>query len=61
MRQIAIFLLVMGIGSFVLPMMGLQFRLMSIFGGASSMVAIGCIIVGGVLLAISLKRGDDEE
>ena len=46
-----IFLIVMGVGSFILPMMGMQFRLMSLFKEAQP--AAGIIVAGlGVLLVV---------
>jgi len=42
MRSWGIYLLIFGIGSFLLPMMGLQFKLLSFLGSSTP-------IVGGVL------------
>ena len=55
MRSWGIWLLVLGIGSFVLPYMGLQFKILSLFGEALPMVAGGMAVVGGVLLALSFR------
>jgi hypothetical protein len=56
MRGFAILLIVLGVGTFVLPMMGLQFRLMSLFGSAQPIVAVVAAVVGVVLLIVSLKK-----
>jgi uncharacterized membrane protein YeaQ/YmgE (transglycosylase-associated protein family) len=62
MRSFGILLLVLGLGSFVLPMMNLQFRIMSVFGKSSSTVAIVMAVVGAVLLFLKLrKKGGDQE
>lgn len=60
MRSWGIWLLVLGIGSFVLPYMGLQFRILSIFGESLPMVAGGMAVVGAVLLALSLRAAAQE-
>ncbi|HZZ29626.1 MAG TPA: hypothetical protein VFE46_16635 [Pirellulales bacterium] len=51
MRRITIFLLILGIGSFVLPLMGRQFVLVSIFEG-HEVIAGSSLIAGGVLLLV---------
>lgn len=56
MVRFAIFLLILGVGSFILPLMGRQFILMSIFGEAAPAVAIGMIILGGVLLVLGIRK-----
>jgi hypothetical protein len=57
MRGWGIILLIFGIGSFVLPMMGMQFRLLSIFGEAAPIVGIILAVVGALLLALSFRGG----
>ena len=59
MRNTAIFLLVLGVGAFVLPMMGLQFKILSLFGEATPMVAAGMAVVGGVMLFLSFRGGKE--
>ena len=61
MRNTAIFLLVFGVGAFVLPMIGLQFKILSIFGDSLPMIAGGLAVVGGVLLALSFRGGPQAE
>ena len=41
MRNTGIFLVILGVGAFVLPMFGLQFKILSLFGEATPMVAGG--------------------
>jgi len=60
MRSWGIWLLVLGVGSFVLPYMGLQFRLLSIFGESLPIVAGGMAVVGSVLLALSFRASAQE-
>lgn len=55
MRQWGTWCLVFGLGSFVLPMVGLQFTLLSLFGESLPMVAAGLAVVGGGLLALSYR------
>jgi hypothetical protein len=43
-------LLILGIGAFILPMFGLQFRIFSPLGSATVLVAGGMIALGAVLL-----------
>jgi uncharacterized OB-fold protein len=55
MKEWGVTLIFIGLGSFVLPMIGLQFRLLNLFGGSP---AAGMFVaaVGGVLLAIGLIK-----
>jgi len=55
MRSWGIWMLVLGIGSFVLPYMGLQFKILSLFGESLPIVAGGMAVVGAVLLALSFR------
>ncbi|HRD77350.1 MAG TPA: hypothetical protein PK264_15695 [Hyphomicrobiaceae bacterium] len=54
MLGIGILLLILGAGSYVLPMMGMQFKLMSIFGAYQGWAQIGAIVVGAILVVMSL-------
>jgi len=60
MTRLGIFLLVMGIGTFVLPMVGLEFRLMSLFGEYQPIAAAVAIVVGGVLTFVGLRRSNTQ-
>lgn len=57
MRSGGIWLLVLGIGAFILPYFGLQFKILSVFGDALPMVAGGVAVVGAILLALSFRAG----
>jgi hypothetical protein len=51
-----VILLFLGIGSFILPLIGMQFRLINIFGDDPATSAIVFIIAGAVLVAIGKAR-----
>jgi hypothetical protein len=55
MRNWGIWLLVLGVGAFVLPYFGLQFRILSMLGDALPLVAGGMAVVGAILLAMSFR------
>jgi hypothetical protein len=59
MRSWGIILILLGIGSYILPMMGRQFMLVSIFGD-SPLVGAAFIIVGAVLTFLGIRRGKAE-
>ena len=54
MLGIGILLIILGAGSYVLPMMGLQFKLLSIFGAYQGMAQIGALVIGVVLVGLSV-------
>lgn len=56
MRGWGITLLILGIGSFVLPLMGLQFRLLNLFGAATPVLGAVLAAVGVVLVILSLRK-----
>ena len=49
MNRLGIWMLILGVGALVLPMIGYQFTLMSVFGDYTPFAAIGMIGVGGVV------------
>lgn len=53
MRSAGISLLILGIGSAILPFLGLQFKLLMAFGDAAPYVGGGLAVLGAVLLGIS--------
>ena len=57
MLSAGIWMLVLGIGAFVLPLMGLQFKILAVFGDSLPYVAGGLTAVGAVLLAMSFRGG----
>jgi hypothetical protein len=56
MIQWGVILLFLGIGSFILPLIGMQFRLLNIFGDDPAASAIVFIIAGAILVAIGKAR-----
>ena len=56
MRSTGVWLLILGVGAFVLPYFGLQFKILSVFGEALPMVAGGMAVVGAVVLALSFRN-----
>ena len=56
MKNLGCFLMILGVGSFVLPLFGLQFKIMRLFG-ESPTVAIIMAIVGIALFAMSGGKG----
>ncbi len=59
MRGWGITLLILGIGSFVLPMVGMQFQLLQLFGESQSIAGIAMALIGGVLVVLSLRGNGD--
>ena len=55
MKQIGSFLLIAGLASFVLPVVGLQLKIFNAFGENQTMAGVGAIVLGGVLLAAAAK------
>lgn len=53
MRGWGIWMVILGIGSFILPMMGLQFKLLALFGEYTPVAGIGLAVVGGILVGVS--------
>ena len=51
MRSWGIYLLIFGIGSFLLPMMGLQYKLLSMLGNSTPLVG-GVLTVAGIVLLV---------
>ena len=56
MRQAGVYCLIFGVGSFVLPMLGLQFKLLSLFGSATPLVGLGLVVLGGVMFVAGQKQ-----
>jgi len=61
MRSAGIWMVVLGVGAFVLPYFGLQFKILSVFGEALPMVAGGIAVVGAVLLALSFRAAPETQ
>ena len=56
MKGWGILLVLLGVGSFILPAFGMQFRLINAFGGDPSSRGVLFIIVGAVLYLIGKAR-----
>ncbi len=56
MRSWGLYCLLFGIGAFILPMMGMQFSILALFGDALPMVAGALIVLGVVLTALSFRQ-----
>lgn len=61
MRSWGIWLVILGVGAFVLPYFGLQFKILNMFGEALPMVAGGIAVVGAVLLGLSFRSGSQAQ
>jgi hypothetical protein len=56
MRRFGLFLLLMGVGSFVLPLFGMQFVLLDFAGEeAIPFIGAGLAIAGGIMVLVSLR------
>jgi carbon starvation protein CstA len=57
MVGLGVALLILGLGSFLLPMLGLQFRLLSIFGEENETIAgIALAVIGAVLIIVGTMQ-----
>lgn len=54
MARLAAFFIVLGIGSFILPLVGYQFRLISLFGDNQQLIGVVFILVGLALLGVRI-------
>lgn len=56
MASIGVLLIVLGIGSLILPMFNLQFQLMSVVDPYQPFAGVVAAAVGAALLALSMQR-----
>jgi hypothetical protein len=56
MREWGRYLMRIGLGAFLLPLFGLQFRGMSVFGESLPLIAAGMAGAGVTLLGLSYRR-----
>lgn len=65
MLRTGIILLILGLGAFILPQFGLQFKLFTvfndIFGGGETYVEIALAGIGAVLVCIHLFKGKEDK
>jgi hypothetical protein len=60
MKSWGTLLIVLGIGSFILPMMDIQFKLIQIFGEGNEKLAGGAFIAVGAVLFLLGKKQEQE-
>lgn len=53
--------LLFGFGGLVLPLMGLQFRLLLLFGPLTPILSVVLMIVGGVLFVRDRSQSEEED
>ncbi|MEM4240460.1 MAG: hypothetical protein QXM31_03910 [Candidatus Woesearchaeota archaeon] len=62
---LALLLLILGVGSLVLPMMGLQFKIFMIFellmGAYAWIASVACIVLGVLLMAVQVMMPRQEQ
>lgn len=56
MERVGWLLTIFGVGSFILPFLGLEFRVMRIFGDATPIAAAIMAVVGIVLLVMARRN-----
>jgi hypothetical protein len=56
MRQWGIYLLIFGVGAFILPIVGLQFTILSVFGESLPLVAGAMAVVGCAMVGLSYRQ-----
>ena len=56
MRQWGIYLLIFGVGAFLLPIVGLQFTILSVFGESLPLVAGAMAVAGCAVLCLSYRQ-----
>ena len=56
MKRIGSFLFIAGLASFVLPLFGLQLKIFNELGDSLTMVGLGAVVLGVVLLVAANKR-----
>lgn len=63
MQRLGCFLFILGAGSFILPLFGLQFKLLMLFGDATPIVGVVLALVGLVLFLAPtlLKKASDAD
>jgi hypothetical protein len=54
MARLAAFFIVVGIGSFILPLIGYQFRLISLFGDNKQLFGVIFILIGLSLVGVKI-------
>ena len=55
MTRVGTFLLIGGLASFVLPLVGLQLKIFNVFGESQTMAGIVAVVLGAVLLVAGTR------
>jgi hypothetical protein len=61
MKSWGVTCLILGVGSYVLPKFGMQFRLLSLFGEATPIVAAVLTVLGIVLLVVGARQDKQKD
>lgn len=56
MRQWGTWLLIFGVGAFVLPMFGMQFKILSMFGESLPLIASAMAVAGIAMVGMSYRQ-----
>ena len=55
MTRVGTFLLIAGLASFVLPLVGLQLKIFNVFGESQTMASVVAVVLGAVLLVAGTR------
>jgi len=61
MKSFGTILLILGIGSFILPYFGYQFKLFNKLGEYETIAEIAAIVIGAILLVISFMKSKNND
>jgi hypothetical protein len=61
LRNIGFLLLLLGASSFLFPLIGLNSRIMLLFGEHQKIAAIAFLAVGAILFGLSFRKKKEEE
>ena len=61
LRNVGFLLLLLGASSFLFPLIGLNSRIMVLFGEHQKVAAIAFIAVGAVLFGLSFRKSKEEK
>jgi hypothetical protein len=61
MKRFGIYLLILGLGSFILPYFDIQFKILSIFGENQWIASILLTVAGAGLLLLGIRKQQQKE
>ncbi|TCZ78799.1 hypothetical protein E0485_06905 [Paenibacillus albiflavus] len=61
MRNFGVILLILGIGGFILPYFGIQFKIFNKLGEYETIGEIAAIVIGAILVVISLMKSKNND